>query len=124
MLKIRAIKRYHGLHHYANSFWFEHLIKAARSPSALTTEIVALTKQLICFWKDDPNINPEDGVDDGVLAEEAAKDGLADRLAVLQAFPEIKWMVHEMLSFRATLDNQLDPSKTPEGKSMSLPISQ
>lgn len=111
MLRIRVIKRFHCLHHYANNFWFEHLLEAARFPPNLNIDILGQIKGLEPFWKTERDANH----DNDVVNEDAAKEGLADRLKVLNAYPDIKSMVYEMLAFRVSLKNSFDPSKLPKG---------
>src|SRR5262245_4813131 len=58
-LRTRVAKGFHGLHHYANEFWFQHLLFCARQLVELDRQgsmQAALKKVLTQFWKGKPGV--------------------------------------------------------------------
>ncbi|KAH9216233.1 hypothetical protein DL95DRAFT_522785 [Leptodontidium sp. 2 PMI_412] len=59
-LQIRVVKGFHGLHHYANEFWFQHILQYAKTGNTVQDEdLDGLLDQIREFWKADPGVGAE-----------------------------------------------------------------
>ena len=57
-LKLRVLKGFHGLHHYANEFWFPHLLQYAKTNEDVANgeKMEDALANLLEVWKGDPGI--------------------------------------------------------------------
>lgn len=99
-LKVRVLKGFHGLHHYANEYWFQHLLQYAKcEDTVIDDEVVEPLGDLQTFWKQSPGLaSCSLKLDDTTSA-----DGIASQLEVLADMPQAQPMGLDILTFRAFL---------------------
>jgi uncharacterized protein CbrC (UPF0167 family) len=55
VINSRVVKGFHGLHQYANEFWFQHLLQYAKYEYAVEDEdLEELLEEIEDFWKEEP----------------------------------------------------------------------
>lgn len=113
--RLRIAKGFHGLHHYANDFWTEHLLQYAKlqdisvftKPTALIDEL----EKLLQFRKESlPAIYKSE------LLYVKTLPAITTRLVVLDKIPRIRSLVYEVLTFWEILTLEKHTQKDPDGK--------
>lgn len=116
-MKEQVAKGFHGLHNYANEYWFQHLLQCGRDLYALDASGLLrsrLRTLLEGCWKGMPgNAAHSLKLDDTTTA-----DKICGELAVFGDFDQIREMGFDMQTFRAHLVQERHAHEAAE--SMSL----
>jgi hypothetical protein len=109
----RVAKGFHGLHNYANVYWFEHLLLCSRDLAALDEHNfmdAALQTLSTRFWKDQPGVATQSlELADTITAE------ISEELSPLHESGHIQRMVMDLRSFHARLVRDWDHHIPAEG---------
>jgi hypothetical protein len=109
-LKIRVLKGFHGLHHYANEFWFQHLLQYAKREDPVEDEdLDEPLEEIQEFWKGDP------GSVHLKLDDTTSADNIEVQLDVLASLSNAKQMGLDILTFRKFLSQEKYSHQEPEG---------
>lgn len=114
-LRLRIVKGFHGLHLYANRFWFAHLLEYLKSHGRLDTTVpAALTRQLHClsqFRKESqsPEFHAE-------LRAIGPLQSIETCTATLDNLPDTKSLVQNILAYRQILAQETHTQKTSDGE--------
>jgi hypothetical protein len=102
-LKIKVLKGFHGLHHYANEFWFQHLFQYARWQDPVDDEDLDEPLQEVegFFWKQTP------GVAKLKLDDTTSTDGIRSQLEVFDILTFRKFLSQEKYSHQGP--ESMDP---------------
>jgi len=113
-LVMRVLKGYHGLHHYANEFWYQHLLYYAKSEDPVEDEeLDEPLEEIRDFWKQDPGKGAEElKLDDTTSAEK-----IKARLEVLASNPVAHNFGLDILTFQKFLSQENASHQAPESKS-------
>jgi hypothetical protein len=112
-LKLRVLQGLHGLHHYANEFWFQHLLQYAKSGELVNTsdEMDDAIKGLLKAWKQDPGIAAKALK----LDDTTTKDNIENEIEALCE----SWTAHPMgqdiLTLRAFLAQEKHAHQEADG---------
>jgi hypothetical protein len=99
---IRVAKGFHGLHHYANEYWFQHLLFCARQLAGLDEQKrmeAALEKLGAKFWKRQPG----DAAGNLKFDDTTTANEIREELSSLNSFEELQRMGLDIQTFRAHL---------------------
>jgi hypothetical protein len=99
---IRVAKGFHGLHHYANEYWFQHLLFCARQLAGLDEQKrmeAALEKLGAKFWKRQPG----DAAGNLKFDDTTTANEIREELSSLNCFEELHRMGLDIQTFRAHL---------------------
>lgn len=101
-VQARVAKGLHGLHNYANEYWFQHLLLCSRelvnldNHGLMNAALQTLQRQ---FWKDQPGIAAHNfKLDDTTTANEIRQE-----LLTLERLENIQQMGMDIQTFRAHL---------------------
>jgi len=115
--KVRVIRGFHGLHHYANEFWFQHLVQYAKCEDPVEDdELDVLLQDVGAFWKQNPGL----GARRLKLDDTTSADIIAKQLEVLVDMPQAQNMGTDMLTFRRFLSQEKHSHESPESGYISL----
>lgn len=113
--RLRIVKGYHGLHLYANRFWFAHLLEYVKSqgrlgitvPAQLTGHLQSLSQ----FRKEfqSPEFHAE-------LRAIGPLQSIETRTATLDNLPDTKSLVQDILAYRQILAREIHIQKSSEGE--------
>jgi hypothetical protein len=108
--KLRVMKGFHGLHRYANEFWFQHLLQYAKCDDPVENdELDMLIGDVSVFWKQEPGFRASRlKLDDTTSAEVIAK-----QLEVLSGSPQAQKMGVDMLTFRKFISQEKYSHQNP-----------
>lgn len=102
VVRTRVAKGFHGLHNYANEYWFQHLLLCSRDFADLDERDLmdaALETLLTQFWKGQPGIAAQSlKLDDTTTANEICKE-----LSSFDDFEHLRQMGTDIQTFRAHL---------------------
>lgn len=116
-LKIRVIKGFHGLHHYANEFWFQHLLQYAKCEDPMKDdELDELVGDISIFWKQDPGL----GARSLKLDDTTSAESISNQVQVLADMPQAQRMGVDMLTFRKFLSQEKYSHQSPGSKYVSI----
>jgi hypothetical protein len=108
-LKIRILKGFHGLHHYANEFWFLHLLQYAKLEDPVEDEdLDEPLEEIQEFWKQDA------GAVRLKLDDTTSADTIEMQLDVLRSMPQAQRMGFDILTFRKFLSQEKYSHQEPE----------
>jgi hypothetical protein len=109
--KLRVLKGFHGLHHYANEFWFQHLFQYVKSEEHVEDdELDVQVEEIAEFWKKTPGMGAKSlKIDDTTSA-----DGIESQLEVLADMPQAQDMGLDILTFRKFISQEKYSHKDPE----------
>lgn len=110
--RLRVLRGLHGLHHYANEFWFQHFLQYAKSKDYPVNddELDEFIEDLSDFWKHDPGIGAKRlKIDDTTSA-----DSIANQLQDLADMPQAHDMGLDLLTFRRFLSQEKYSHLTPD----------
>lgn len=113
--RLRIVKGYHGLHLYANKFWFAHLLKYLNSrgrhdilvPAQLREQLSNLRR----FRKESQS--PEFHAQIRAIGP---LQSIENRTATLDDLPDTKSLVHNILAYRQILAQETHTQKSSEGE--------
>jgi hypothetical protein len=112
-LKIRVLKGLHGLHHYANEFWFQHLLQYAKCKDRVETdELEEPLEDIDQFWKEDPG----KGAKSLKLDDTTSADAIKAQLEVLEFIPAAQLMGLDILTFRKFLSQEKYSHQDPKSE--------
>jgi len=112
-LRLRVIKGFHGLHHYANEFWFQHLLQYAKCDEQVEDEeLDEPIQEVEGFWKECPGV----GAKKLKLDDTTSADGIEIQLDVLGSMPLAQRMGLDMLTFQKFLSQEKYSHRDPESK--------
>jgi hypothetical protein len=112
-LKIRVLKGFHGLHNYANEFWFQHLLQYAKCKDRVEIdELEAPLEDIDQFWKEDPG----KGAKSLKLDDTTSADAIKVQLEVLEFKPAAQSMGLDILTFRKFLSQEKYSHQEPKSK--------
>jgi hypothetical protein len=116
-LKLRVLKGFHGLHHYANEFWFQHLLQYAKCDENVDDdELDDPLGDTEEFWKKSPGAAAKTlKLDDTTSA-----DSIVAQLDVLASMDSAKRMGLDILTFRKFLSQEKYSHRDPGSKSRRL----
>lgn len=105
-LSIRVAKGFHGLHPYANEYWFQHLLQYAKFNENMDHQEhqleAGLEELLLGFWKRDPG-----GFAGGKkLDDTTTADIIRNQVKPLGDSPWLERMGLDLLTFRAYLSQE------------------
>lgn len=112
-LQIKVVKGFHGLHHYANEYWFQHLLQYAKTGDTVDDEdLDDPLEEIREFWKEEPGGSAKTlKLDDTTSAE-----AISQQLGVLVATPLAQKMGIDILTFRKFLSQENNSHQDPESK--------
>ncbi|EXJ71755.1 uncharacterized protein A1O5_05565 [Cladophialophora psammophila CBS 110553] len=113
LAKVRVAKGFHGLHNYANEYWFQHILQCARDLINLDSSgimVSALRTLQERYWKGKPGHAAQSlKLDDTTTANEICKE-----LAVLGDLDHVRQMGTDVQTFRAHLVQERHAHKVAE----------
>lgn len=113
-VRTRVLLGYHGLHHYADEFWTDHLLQYFTLKGVFDGSILEALDNLLQFKKYDLTQGSDNELD-----RDSVPSSLATRLELLSQmsnFPEIQVFVRRLLSLRAqSVINRKDTDKDRKG---------
>jgi hypothetical protein len=113
-LQIKVVKGFHGLHHYANEFWFQHLLQYAKSGVTVEDEdLDDPIEEIREFWKDDPG----KGAKALKLDDTTSAETIMSQLEVMQSMELAHKMGIDILTFRKFLSQENNSHQDPDSKS-------
>lgn len=116
-LRVRVAKAFHGLHPYANEFWFQHLLHYWKFHDDLDKPHYPLEQgleELLCgFWKKEPGIATKTTKLDDTTTTETIRN----QVEALDDTPWIQSMGTDILVFRAYLSQEKFAHQNTDGKS-------
>ncbi|KAH6711796.1 hypothetical protein BKA61DRAFT_693710 [Leptodontidium sp. MPI-SDFR-AT-0119] len=102
-LQIRVVKGFHGLHHYANEFWFQHILQYAKTGNTVQDEdLDDLLDQIREFWKADPGV----GAETLKLDDTNSAEVILSQLESLESIEQAQKMGIDILTFLKFLSQQ------------------
>ena len=113
-IRLRIIRGYHSLHHYAQEYWLEHLLQFVRLheiPKSSQKDLIGRLKALLRFEKNNPT--PE------FTAEMSRVDVVSSKntdLSMFDSEPEIRKLLDKVLVFRDFRTREKQVQRTLEGK--------
>jgi hypothetical protein len=109
----RVLKGYHGLHQYADEFWFQHLLQYAKFDLLVDEDqIEQIVDKMRAFWKAEPG----SGGESLHLDSKIPSDWIQTELEVLNSLPQAQSMVLDILKFRQYLSQEKYSHQTPNSK--------
>jgi hypothetical protein len=104
--RVRVAKGFHGLHPYANEYWFQHLLQYAKcfddTDHPQYQLEAGLEELLLGFWKKDPgSYASSKKLDDNTTA-----DSIQNQAEPLSDAPWLERMGLDLLTFRANLSQE------------------
>lgn len=97
---LRVLKGFHGLHQYANEFWFQHLLQYAKFGIVIDEyRLEELLDEIRVFWKEEPG----NGTRSLTLEDKNYPDRIEAELEVLNTLPQAQSMLLDLLRFRQFL---------------------
>jgi hypothetical protein len=106
-----VLQGYHGLHHYADKFWIDHLLQYFKLRGGIDRLILVALEKLLPFQKYSVLQGNDRDLDKSTLPP-----SVTDRIELLSRMsdiPEIKLFIRKLLIFRAEspLDKVTDESR-------------
>lgn len=100
-LRLRVLKGFHGLHNYANEFWFQHLLQCAKYGIQISheEEMMDAVEDLLEIWKQDPGIAAKALK----LDDTTTKDNIENEIHALDKEESSYPMGQDILTLRAFL---------------------
>lgn len=110
--QLRVLKGFHGLHNYANEFWFQHFLQYAKSIDypVDNDELDEFVGDLSVFWKHDPGV----GAKKLKLDDTTSADNIAHQLQAMENMPQAHSMGLDLFTFRKFLSQEKYSHLTPE----------
>lgn len=110
--RLRVLKGFHGLHHYANEFWFQHLLQYVKSEKHVEDDELDVQVEDLeeFFWKR----SPEMGAKSLKMDDTTSADGIETQLEILAIMPQAQGMGLDILTFRKFLSQEKYSHKNPE----------
>jgi hypothetical protein len=119
-LRVSVAKGFHGLHPYANEFWFQHLLQYAKCFVDIDYPhypLEAGLEELLAFWKKDPGSSASSTkLDDTTTA-----DSIQNQVVALADAPWLERMGLDLLMFRAYLSQEKFAHLDADGESDKPP---
>jgi hypothetical protein len=113
VINSRVVRGFHGLHQYANEYWFQHLLLYAKQEHVAEDEdLEGLLEELEEFWKGEPGT----GAKRLRLDDNTARKGIESQLQVLTTMPQAQCMGRDILTFRRFISQEKYSHKKPECK--------
>ena len=119
VINSRVVKGFHGLHQYANEFWFQHLLQYAKYEYAVEDEDLEepLEEMEEFFWKEEPGT----GARRLKLDDKTSANNIENQLQVLKDLPQAQRVGRDILTFRRFLSQEKYSHTEPECKQASKP---
>ncbi|TVY46999.1 Vegetative incompatibility protein [Lachnellula occidentalis] len=109
-LEMRVLKGYHGLHHYANEFWFQHLLQYTKAGDPVEDEELDMPLwEIREFWKQEPGI----GAGNLKLDDTTSADKINAQLEALASTPLAQYMGLDILTFQKFLSQESSSHQAP-----------
>jgi hypothetical protein len=120
--QIRVLKGFHGLHNYANEFWFQHFLQYAKSRGypVEDDELDIFVEDLSLFWKHNPGV----GAKRLKLDDTTSADNIAHQLQAMESMPQARSMGLDLFTFRKFLSQEKYSHLTPESSCSEQPTEQ
>lgn len=100
-LRLRVLKGFHGLHLYANEYWFQHLLQYAKREDPVQDEHLEEPLEAIeAFWKGVP------GSAKLKLDDTTSADNIEGELDVLASMSNAQQMGIDIMMFRKFLSQE------------------
>lgn len=119
-LRVSVAKGFHGLHPYANEFWFQHVLQYAKCNVDIDDPHYPLEagfEELLAFWKKAPGSSASSTkLDDTTTA-----DGIKNQVEALADAPWLERMGLDLLTFRAYLSQEKFAHLDADGESNKPP---
>ncbi|KAH8587407.1 hypothetical protein B0O99DRAFT_733524 [Bisporella sp. PMI_857] len=99
--QFRVVNGFHGLHHYANKYWFQHLYQCVKCASPVPDDVLEDILEEVDdkFWKQDPGSAATTiKIDDTTSADE-----IKNQLQVLEVMPMAHHMGMDIFTFNKFL---------------------
>ncbi len=94
---------YHGLHHYANEFWFQHLLQYAKTEITVEDdELDHPLEEIREFWKDEPG----GGAKTFKLDDTTSAESIMAQLEILKMMEQARKMGIDILMFHKFLSQE------------------
>ena len=119
-LRIRVAQGFHGLHPYANEFWFHHLLQYAKCFDDIDYPhypLEAALEELLAFWKKDPG----SAASSTKLDDTTSADSIQNQVKPLADAPWLERMGLDLLTFRAYLSQEKFAHLDADGESDKPP---
>jgi hypothetical protein len=112
-LRVRVVKGFHNLHHYANEFWFQHLLQYAKSGIVVEDEdLDDPLEELREFWKDEPG----KGAKTLKLDDTTSAESIISQLEALKSIERAQKMGIDILTFHKFLSQENNSHQDIKGK--------
>jgi len=112
-LQIRVVKGFHGLHHYANEFWFQHLLQYAKTGNTVEDEdLDEPLEEIREFWKDAPGV----GAKTLKLDDTTSAEIILSQLEAMDSMEQAQEMGLDILTFRKFLSQENNSHQDSESK--------
>jgi hypothetical protein len=118
-LQTRVVKGFHGLHHYANEFWFQHLLQYAKTGiSVEDDELDHPLEEIREFWKAEPG----GGAKTLKLDDTTSAESILSQLEVLTSMEQARKMGIDILTFRKFLSQERFSHQDPASECSILTL--
>jgi hypothetical protein len=116
-LQLRVVKGFHGLHHYANEFWFQHLLQYAKTEITVEDdELDHPLEEIREFWKNEPG----GGAKTLKLDDTTSAESIMSQLEVLKPMEQAHKMGIDILTFRKFLSQEKFSHQDPASECTTL----
>jgi hypothetical protein len=112
-LQIRVVKGFHGLHQYANEFWFQHLLQYAKAGIIVEDEdLDDPLDEVQQFWKEVP------GVADKTLRLDdiTSLESIISQLEAMKSMDQAQKLGLDILTFRKFLLQENNSHQDPKSE--------
>lgn len=98
-VRIQVLQGYHGLHHYADEFWMDHLLEYFKLKGMLDQPLLSVIDKALEFQKYDLSQSSEEELDKESYPSSITK--LMVLVSRMSATPEVQTFIRKLLIFRA-----------------------
>jgi hypothetical protein len=117
-----VLQGYHGLHHYADEFWIDHLLRYFKLRGGFDKPILVALDKVLPFQK----YSVLQG-NDRELDKDTLPPSVTDRMELLSRMsenPEIRLFIRKLLIFRAEWSLDKDTGESRKGDESCIPNNQ
>ena len=115
-LQIRVVKGFHGLHQYANEFWFRHLLQYAKTNTIVEDEdLDDPLDKIQKFWKEAPGVAGKTLRLDDNTSLDSIKSQL-EAMESRESMDQARKMGLDILTFRKFLSQENNSHQDPKSE--------